>query len=67
MALIVVAKKLNESGIVAGDLAREIGSFMGGGGGGKPHMATAGGKDNSLLDLAIGKTKDLIAKVIEAI
>ena len=67
MALIVVAKKLNESGIVAGDLAREIGSFMGGGGGGKPHMATAGGKDNSLLDLAIRKTKDLIAKVIEAI
>ena len=67
MALIVVAKKLNESGIVAGDLAREIGSFMGGGGGGKPHMATAGGKNNSLLDLAIRKTKDLIAKVIEAI
>ncbi|MFL3007387.1 MAG: alanine--tRNA ligase [Candidatus Neomarinimicrobiota bacterium] len=66
MALIVVAKKLNESGIVAGDLAREIGSFMGGGGGGKPHMATAGGKDNSLLDLAIRKTKDQIAKVIEA-
>ena len=67
MALIVVAKKLNESGIVAGDLAREIGSFMGGGGGGKPHMATAGGKDNSLLNLAIRKTKDLIVKIVKAI
>ena len=67
MALIVVAKKLNESGILAGDLAKKIGMFMAGGGGGKPHMATAGGKDNSVLDLAMSETKDLIAKIIKAV
>ena len=67
MALIVVAKKLNESGILAGDLAKKIGLFMAGGGGGKPHMATAGGKDNSVLDLAMSETKDLIAKIIKAV
>ena len=67
MALIVVAKKLNESGILAGDLAKKIGMFMAGGGGGKPHMATAGGKDNSVLDLAMSETKDLIAKIIKAL
>ena len=67
MALIVVAKKLNESGILAGDLAKKIGSFMAGGGGGKPHMATAGGKDNSVLDLAMSETKDLIAKTVKEI
>jgi len=67
MALIVVAKKLNESGISAGDLAKKIGLFMEGGGGGKPHMATAGGKDNSVIDLAMSETKDLIAKIIKAV
>ena len=67
MALIVVAKKLNESGILAGNLAKKIGLFMAGGGGGKPHMATAGGKDNSILDSAISETKDLITKTIKTV
>ena len=60
MALIIVSKTLNDSGLIAGDLAKEIGTIMGGGGGGKPHMATAGGKDNSRLESSINQTKELI-------
>ena len=67
IALVVVTKQLNDLGIVAGKIAKEIGLFMGGGGGGKPHMATAGGKDNSVLDLAMKKTKDMIKNIIRDI
>jgi alanyl-tRNA synthetase len=64
-AMVVVTKDLNAKGILAGDLAREIGGFMEGGGGGKPHLATAGGKDNHVIDEAMEKTKDLIKTLLE--
>ena len=38
MAVVVVSKDLNKSGILAGDIAKKVGGFMGGGGGGKPHL-----------------------------
>ena len=64
-ALIVVSKSLNSSGILAGDLAKSIGGFMGGGGGGKPHLATAGGRDNNAIDQAIEKSRNLITKLLK--
>ena len=33
---------------------------MGGGGGGKPHLATAGGRDSNAIKEAMEKTKELI-------
>ena len=60
MAVIVVSKNLNEEGILAGKLAKDIGGFMEGGGGGKPHLATAGGKNNSAIKLAVDSTQSLI-------
>jgi len=60
-----VSKDLNSSGILAGNLAKEIGSFMGGGGGGKPHLATAGGKDNSSVDSAMSKTLKFITEKLK--
>ena len=47
-----------------GEIAKKVGGFMGGGGGGKPHLATAGGKHNDSLDQAINKTRDLINELI---
>lgn len=44
----------------AGDLVREVAKTAGGGGGGKPHLATAGGKDIDKLNAAIEKFKALI-------
>ncbi len=65
MLVVVVTDTLIEAGIKAGDLAKQIGSIMGGGGGGRPNLATAGGKDKKSLETAMEKAKDIILKNIE--
>jgi alanyl-tRNA synthetase len=47
----------------AGNLIKDIAKVAGGGGGGKPHMATAGGKDIQKYDQAMNKIKELISKI----
>ena len=44
----------------AGDLVREVAQVVGGGGGGRPDFAQAGGREVSRIDDAIGKFYDLI-------
>jgi alanyl-tRNA synthetase len=44
----------------AGDLVKEIAKVAGGGGGGKPHLATAGGKDLNKFEEAMNKIGELI-------
>ena len=61
----MVTKDLVEKGIQATDLARSIGSVMGGGGGGRPHLATAGGKDNSKLKDALTEAKGIIENALK--
>jgi alanyl-tRNA synthetase len=51
----LVAKKYN-----AGDIVRQVAKITGGGGGGKPNMAQAGGKDKEKIDEALKLVKDLI-------
>jgi alanyl-tRNA synthetase len=51
---------LSEKKVSAGDIAREAAIAVGGGGGGKPHMATAGVRDASSLDRAIEKAREFI-------
>ena len=63
-AVIVVSDNLVKENINAGALAKQIGSFMGGGGGGKPHLATAGGRDSSAIKEAMEKTKELIKSIL---
>lgn len=46
----------------AGDIVRELGQQLGGGGGGKPQLATAGGKDAAALDSVIAGVFDLIGE-----
>ena len=65
-AVVVVSKDLNENGIFAGKLAKEIGGFIGGSGGGKPHLATAGGKENAAIIPALDKTKTLLIKKLKS-
>ena len=64
IAVIVVTKDLISKGMSAGNLARKIGAIMGGGGGGKPHLATAGGQGNGQIKSIIPKIFDLIQKEI---
>ena len=63
--VIVVTDDLIKKGIKAGDLAKEIGASMGGGGGGKPNLATAGGKDKKSLELALSNSKKILESKIE--
>ena len=44
----------------AGDLIREVAGVVGGGGGGRPDFAQAGGKDASKIDAAIAKFHELV-------
>lgn len=48
-----ITQDLIERGIHAGNLLREIARILGGGGGGKPHLAEAGGKDKTKIEEAI--------------
>ena len=65
LAVIVVSKNLNQEGILAGSIAKDVGGIMGGGGGGKPHLATAGGKENAQLDDVVTKIKNLLIKILD--
>ena len=56
----VVTDDLVKTGIKATDFVKKVGKELGGGGGGKPHLATAGGKDPKRLDGALKAAKKLI-------
>ena len=53
-----------KKGAHAGNLIKEIASLVGGGGGGRPNMAQAGGKNPAGIDDALGKAKECIANQI---
>ena len=53
-----VPKPLIEKGLKAGDWVREAAKVAGGGGGGRPDMAQAGGKDPSKLANALDAAKE---------
>lgn len=55
-----VSDDLIEKGLKAGDLIKEIAPIVGGGGGGRPQMAQAGGKDPAKLDDAIARAAEII-------
>jgi alanyl-tRNA synthetase len=63
--VVIVSPDLIKKGLHAGKIAKEIGAFMGGGGGGKPHLATAGGQDNSKLDEALKMAPEIIKKKLD--
>jgi len=58
--LCVVTDDLVKEGIKAGNIVKSLGKAMGGGGGGKPHMATAGGKDVNGLNHVLENIESLI-------
>ncbi len=63
--VVVVSQDIVKAGTKAGDLAKTIGGFMNGGGGGKPHLATAGGKDNALLADALKKAEKYLSDILK--
>ncbi|MCK9358055.1 MAG: DHHA1 domain-containing protein, partial [Dehalococcoidia bacterium] len=58
--LVMVSQALTSRGVHAGEIAKRAARVTGGGGGGKPTMAQAGGKDTSKIDEALGEAKRAI-------
>jgi alanyl-tRNA synthetase len=56
-----VTNDLTQAGYHAGNLVREVAKIAGGGGGGRPDFAQAGGKEPERLDEALAKAKELVA------
>jgi alanyl-tRNA synthetase len=60
--LAVVTPDLIERGYHAGNLVKALAQIMGGGGGGRPDMAQAGGRDVSKLDEALAQVERLVGE-----
>ncbi|MCD4838587.1 alanine--tRNA ligase [Neobacillus sedimentimangrovi] len=59
-----VTKDLIEKGYHAGKLIKEVATRCGGGGGGRPDMAQAGGKDPEKLDSALAFVEDWVKSIL---
>ncbi|MCK9927316.1 DHHA1 domain-containing protein, partial [Frankia sp. Mgl5] len=55
-----VTKDLMDQGYHAGKIIKEVAARCGGGGGGRPDMAQAGGKDASKLQEALALVTELV-------
>jgi len=60
LTVILSEKLVNESKMNAGKIIRELAREIKGGGGGQPHIATAGGKDPKGIAAALEKAKEFI-------
>ncbi|MGY4690423.1 alanine--tRNA ligase [Salibacterium sp. K-3] len=58
-----VTKDLTEQGYKAGDIVKQTASICGGGGGGRPDMAQAGGKNPEKLPEALAAVEDIIQSI----
>ncbi len=62
--LAAVSKDLVKRGVKAGDCVREAAKAVGGGGGGRPDLAEAGGKDPAKIDEALSAATAYYRKVL---
>ena len=62
----MVSKGALQKGIHAGKFIKEVSSLTGGGGGGKPNMAQAGGKDISKLSEAMKQSETILKTFINS-
>lgn len=61
----MVTDDLVKKGIHAGNIIKATAAVCGGGGGGRPNMAQAGGKDASKIAEALEKAKEIIAEQVQ--
>lgn len=60
--LIAVGQGAVKAGVKAGDLIKQVAPKIGGGGGGRPDMAQAGGKNPAGIEEALAFAKEIIGK-----
>jgi alanyl-tRNA synthetase len=61
-----VTPDLVEQGLQAGQLVKQVARVVGGGGGGKPTLAEAGGRDPNRLDEALALVPQVVSEVLAA-
>lgn len=59
---IVTDDLIQSKKLMAGKIVGGIAKIVGGGGGGRPHLATAGGRDISKIDEALEKVEEIVSK-----
>ena len=59
--VVMATDEAQKNGAHAGDLIKAIAPLVGGGGGGRPNMAQAGGKNPAGIDQALAKVKELLS------
>jgi alanyl-tRNA synthetase len=60
-----VSEDLIAKGLKAGDWIRETAKVAGGGGGGRPQMAQAGGKDPAKLPDALARAREFAQEAVK--
>jgi alanyl-tRNA synthetase len=61
-----VSRALVDKGVSAGNWVRDVAPVVGGGGGGKPDLAQAGGKDAAKLPEALAKAREVARQMLGA-
>ena len=61
----MVTRDLVKKGVHAGNLIKEVAKLTGGGGGGRPDMAQAGGKDAEKVDRALNMVQDILKEQLK--
>lgn len=64
VAAAVTKDLIKEKGLKAGSLVGELGKMLGGGGGGQPDLATAGGRKPEELGKVLKESKNIIIKTL---
>ncbi len=57
--VVALSDELLKKGMHAGNIIKQISQYIKGGGGGQPHLATAGGKDSNGIENAFNEAKNL--------
>ncbi len=55
---------IKDKKLMAGKIVGAVAKLVGGGGGGRPHLATAGGKDISKIDEALEGVNEIVSRLI---
>jgi alanyl-tRNA synthetase len=63
--IVAVTDDLVKRGVHAGELVKAIARVVGGGGGGKPTLAQAGGRDPGKLPAALDQVPDLVRQQLK--
>ena len=63
LTVMISENLVEQKGLNAGNIVRELAKEIKGGGGGQPFYATAGGKDASGISAALNKARDIVTKI----